>query len=65
MEMSHGNSPRSYLKQRCFFSKMGNRKVKQILCSGWHQREEGGYGEGDKGGECGGNITYSCMKMEK
>jgi chitinase len=42
-----------------------DRKVKQVLCGGWHQWEGGGYKDRVKEGEYDGNITYSCMKMEK
>jgi hypothetical protein len=49
-------------KQKClFFQKQENRKVKQFLSLGWCQW----VGERVCEGEYGGNITYSCMKMEK
>jgi hypothetical protein len=41
-----------------------NRKVKQS-CWGLVPGEEEGYKERVKEGEGNGNITYSCMKMEK
>jgi hypothetical protein len=37
MEMSQGDTLYSYLK--CHFSKMENRKVKQVPFGGWHQWE--------------------------
>jgi hypothetical protein len=38
-----------------------DKKVKQVMSSGWYQLEE----EGNKEGEYGGSITYLCMKMEQ
>jgi hypothetical protein len=35
-------------KQKCFFSKTKNRKVKRILSWGWYQEEWGGLREGVK-----------------
>jgi hypothetical protein len=32
-------------KQKCLFSKMENRKVKQVLSGGWYQWEGGKYKE--------------------
>jgi hypothetical protein len=32
----------SYLKQKCLFSKMIDRKVKQVLSGGWSGRGRGG-----------------------
>jgi hypothetical protein len=63
MEMSQQNSLYSYIKQTkmSFF----NRKVKQVLSRGWYQWEGEGYKERVWEGECGENIMYSCMKMEK
>jgi chitinase len=45
-------------KQTCLFSKMEDRKVKQVLSGGWHQWERGGYKERVKEGEHGG-ILYT------
>jgi hypothetical protein len=39
--------------------------TEQVLSGGWYQWEWGGYKERVKEGQCGGNIMYSCMKMEK
>jgi hypothetical protein len=53
-------------KQKCLFffkQKMENSKTKQVL-SGLVPVGGGGYEERCRS-ECGGNITYSCMKMEK
>jgi hypothetical protein len=45
------------MNKNVFFSKMENRKVKQVLSRGLYQwKLEGDYGE---------NIMFSCMKMEK
>jgi hypothetical protein len=44
---------------------MKDRKVKQVLFGGWYQWEGGGYKGRVKEGECGGNIMYSCMKIQK
>jgi hypothetical protein len=44
------------------FSKMENRKVKQVMSRGWYQWEREDIRKED---ECSGNTTYSCMKMEK
>jgi hypothetical protein len=44
---------------------MKDRKVKQILSEGWYQLEQGGHKERVKEGKYGGNIIYSCMKMEQ
>jgi hypothetical protein len=44
-----------HLKQtKIFFSKLENRNVKWVM--GWHQWQEGGYEEGVKEAENGGNI---------
>jgi hypothetical protein len=47
------------------FFKQENVKVKQVLSGGWYQCVWGGYKERVLEGQCRGNITYSCMKMEK
>jgi hypothetical protein len=52
-------------KQKCLFSEMEDRKVKQVLSCGQYQWEGGGYKERVKEGEYVENIIYSCMKMEK
>jgi hypothetical protein len=52
-------------KQKHHFSKTKNRKVKQVLPKDWYQWEGRGYKEKVLEGEYGGNIIYSCMKMEK
>jgi hypothetical protein len=44
---------------------MKDRKVKQVLSGGWYQWEEGGYKERRKEDKCGGNVMYSCVKMEQ
>jgi hypothetical protein len=49
----------SYLKQKCLFSNIENRRIIQILSGGWQLWEGGRYGEYDR------NIMYSCLKMEK
>jgi hypothetical protein len=49
------------LNKNISFSKMEDRKVKQVLSGGWYQREGQGYKEGERGGD----IMYSCMKIEK
>jgi hypothetical protein len=33
------------MKQKCLFTKMEDRKVKQVLSGGWYRWEEGGYKE--------------------
>jgi hypothetical protein len=48
-----------------FFQKTEVKKVKQVQSGGWYQWEGGEYKERVKEGECGRNIMYSCMKMEK
>jgi hypothetical protein len=47
-----------------FFQKIKNSKVKQVLSGTWYQRE-GTRHEEMVEDEYGGNITYSCMKMEE
>jgi hypothetical protein len=59
--------PYSYLKRtkKCLFSKMKDRKVKQVLFRGWHQWEGARHKKTVKESEYGGNIMYSCVKMEQ
>jgi hypothetical protein len=46
MEMSHETSCIYILnKQKCPFSKIENRKVKQVLSGSWYSRREGDYKE--------------------
>jgi hypothetical protein len=52
-------------KQKCLFSKTEDGKVKQVPSGSWHQWEGRGYKERVQEGECGRNIMYSCMKIEK
>jgi hypothetical protein len=58
MEMSQRNSCIAVLnKQKCLFSKMENRKIKQFLSGGWHQWRQGRkIKEKGVGGEYGGNT---------
>jgi hypothetical protein len=63
MEMSQCNYIAILYKQKCLFSKMEKRRVRQVPSGSWHQwgecrerRWKGEYVE---------NIMYSCMKMEK
>jgi hypothetical protein len=67
MEMSQGNSLQSYLKQIKipFFSKNGEQEGKTAPVWGLAPVGRGGYKERVKEAEYSGNITYSCMKMEK
>jgi hypothetical protein len=51
-------------KQKCHFSKMKEKKVKQVLSWDWYQWEEGEHKKCVEG-EYGGDIIYSCMKMEQ
>jgi hypothetical protein len=44
---------------------MKNRKVKQVLSSGWYQWDGEENQEKVKEDEYSGNIMYSCTKMEK
>jgi hypothetical protein len=44
---------------------MENGKVKQVLSGGLAPMRGGGYKERVEEGEYGGDIMYSCMKMEK
>jgi hypothetical protein len=46
-----------------FFTKTENRKAKQVLSGEWGP--EVGYKERGSGGEYGGNILYTCVKMVK
>jgi hypothetical protein len=48
-----------------FFSKVEERKVKQVLSGGQYQLEGGGFKERMEESEYGRTIMYSCMKMEK
>jgi hypothetical protein len=48
-------------KQKCLFSKMKDRKIKQVPFWCWYQWEWGGYREGVKKGKFGGNI---CLMYE-
>jgi hypothetical protein len=43
-------------KQKCLFSKMENRQVKQVLCRGLGTSGRGGHKERVKEGECGGIL---------
>jgi hypothetical protein len=65
MKMSQGDCLDILNTQKCLFSKMKDRKVKQVLSEGWCQCWWGGYKKRVKKAECSGNIIYSCMKMEK
>jgi hypothetical protein len=51
-------------KQKCLFSKMGDKKVKQDLSGGWYQWGVE-YKERVKEGQYGENIMCLCMKREK
>jgi hypothetical protein len=44
---------------------MKNWKVNQVLSESWHQWEGGGYQERMEDRDYGGNIMYSCVKIEK
>jgi hypothetical protein len=46
------------------FTKMEDREVKEVLSGGWYQWEGADKGKG-AGGECSGNVMYSCVKMDK
>jgi hypothetical protein len=47
------------------FSKTENRKAKQVLSGRFIPLGEGRIKERVKEAEYGGNVTYSCMKMQK
>jgi hypothetical protein len=57
----YNESPRIAIlnKQKCLFSKMKDRKVKQVLSGCWFQWEGRGYKKRVKEGKYGGNIVYS------
>jgi hypothetical protein len=65
MEMSHGNSLFSYLKQTkmsfFFFYKIGEQEERTgPVRGGWYQWEGGGCGERVWDGECDANTAYTC-----
>jgi hypothetical protein len=52
-------------KQKCLFSKLEDRKVKQVLSGGVVPVGGGGHKERMEEGDCGEKSMYSCTKMEK